>query len=121
MQEQSETSEARYARLRESLREWLIEQQQRKERKESYDPHAEEVNPDLLTENDLAMWEVISTPERLAEITRDRWNEYDSYSKRDRAAEENEETKKSQEAFRALAANKATKPLVEKARKDKPQ
>lgn len=121
MREQPETSEARFARLRESLREWIDAQHGQQERREPYDPHAKDINPDLLTENDLEMWEIISAPDRLTEITRDRWNAYDGYSKQDAADEANEEAKQSREAFRALAANKVIKPLFEKERKERSQ
>ncbi len=44
-------------KFKEEVRRWKKEQLQKKSRGENYDPHAEEINPDYLTEDEMELWE----------------------------------------------------------------
>ena len=102
--------------FREEMRAWVARQTENKKVWEArgmtgdaYDPHAEGINPDYLTEDDRAIAEKISA----GTITSEEWGAYTSTQKK-QLEDAPEEIKRSMGMFRAYMANVASPILMQK-------
>lgn len=115
-QERPLSSEEKLKAFRDEVRQWTAEEAARKQAweergktGETYDPHAEHINPEYLTEEDGAIWRETRT--RI--LTREHWNAYAQKMNEDMETAP-EETRDSRRFFKAFMANEANTILVEK-------
>ena len=95
--------------FREEIKAWIDEQNEKKrlwevrgKTGETWDPHAEKINPEYLTDDDRLIWEAIAQQT----VTEDQWEKYIQKTRED-LADASEGVKASRGTFSQFAGNEA--------------
>lgn len=115
-QEQPLSPEEKLNAFRDEMRQWIAEEaakkqawEQRGKTGEAYDPHAEHINPDCLTDDDAAIWRETRTQT----LTREHWDAYAQKVDEDMKTM-SEHTQESRSFFKEFMANEANNILFER-------